>query len=90
MSVHPIKGGTVMEAGRLTQRVACWLVGAVVIVMAMGPRPAAAVPWEQRAKLLPHDETVWNSFGYAVDISGTTAVVGALLDGDFGGSSGSA
>ncbi len=45
---------------------------------------------EQIAKLLPDDGQVGDWFGYSVAISGATAIVGALLDGDDGAFSGSA
>ena len=44
----------------------------------------------QTAKLLPNDGAAADRFGNSVAISGTTAVVGAPLDDDSGGNSGSA
>ncbi|NOG55658.1 MAG: hypothetical protein HND57_15265 [Planctomycetes bacterium] len=44
----------------------------------------------QLAKLLPDDGAAYDYFGYAVGISGTTAVVGAYRDSDYGQHSGAA
>jgi FG-GAP repeat/Uncharacterised ACR (DUF711)/Lectin C-type domain len=44
----------------------------------------------QVAKLLPTDGTLGDQFGQSVAISGTTAIIGAILDDDSGVSSGSA
>jgi hypothetical protein len=44
----------------------------------------------QLAKLLPSDGAAFDQFGQSVAISGTTAIVGALADGDNGSNSGSA
>ena len=44
----------------------------------------------QIAKLLPRDGAAFDAFGWSVGISGTTAVVGAVVDGDNGYQSGSA
>jgi len=46
--------------------------------------------WNQVAKLSAGDRTNDDQFGYSVDISGDTAVVGARYDDDAGASSGSA
>ena len=46
--------------------------------------------WTQVAKLLASDGAAGDAFGHAVSISGDTAVVGALADGDLGAYSGSA
>ena len=45
---------------------------------------------DQLFKLLPEDGGAGDHFGESVAISGTTAIVGAQLDGDAGSSSGSA
>ncbi|MCZ6542746.1 MAG: PKD domain-containing protein, partial [Planctomycetota bacterium] len=45
---------------------------------------------KQIAKLLPDDGAAGDDFGYSVAISGATAIVGALFDGDNGTESGSA
>ena len=52
-------------------------------------RDAAGV-WSQQAKLPASDGAAFDNFGSAVSVSGNTAVVGALNDGDAGSSSGSA
>ncbi|MHC4414298.1 MAG: S8 family serine peptidase [Planctomycetota bacterium] len=46
--------------------------------------------WLEESKLLPADGTAGDSFGYAVDVSGETVVVGAFKDDDLGSNSGSA
>jgi hypothetical protein len=46
--------------------------------------------WSQQAKLAPIGVTLYDFFGYAVAISGDTAVVGAIGDDDNGAESGSA
>ena len=46
--------------------------------------------WLETAKLLASDGTLYESFGYSVAISGTTALVGAYSDDDNGSDSGSA
>ncbi|MCH7954231.1 MAG: FG-GAP repeat protein, partial [Candidatus Marinimicrobia bacterium] len=46
--------------------------------------------WVQEAKLLPSDGAAFDNFGFSVSISGDYAVVGAFLDDDNGGASGSA
>lgn len=46
--------------------------------------------WTEAARLAPDDATAYGRFGWSASVSGDTAVVGAYLDGDNGGSSGSA
>ncbi|KAL7483837.1 hypothetical protein ACHAWX_000189, partial [Stephanocyclus meneghinianus] len=46
--------------------------------------------WNQKAKLTAADGAAKDNFGYSVSISGNVAVIGAYLDDDNGGSSGSA
>ncbi len=46
--------------------------------------------WSQQAKLLPSDGATDDQFGFSVAVSGSTAVIGARLDDDNGGNSGSA
>jgi hypothetical protein len=46
--------------------------------------------WTQQQKLLPLDGYVWDYFGYAVSLSGDTAIVSAPQDDDEGEDSGSA
>jgi len=46
--------------------------------------------WTQQAKLLANDGAEFDGFGNSVAVSGDTAVIGADLDDDLGGSSGSA
>ena len=46
--------------------------------------------WSQQAKLTANDATADDTFGFAVAISGETAVIGARLDDDGGSASGSA
>ncbi len=52
--------------------------------------PAYADLGDQLAKLLADDGAAFDNFGVSVAISGTTAIVGALLDDDNGANSGSA
>jgi hypothetical protein len=77
MSGYSTDGGGIMGSGRLLRQVACWLVAATVLVIVFAPRPAAAVPWVQRAKLLAADGASGDAFGNCVAVSGTTAVIGA-------------
>lgn len=46
--------------------------------------------WSQAAKLLAHDGAASDAFGHAVSLVGNRALVGAYLDDDNGGNSGSA
>jgi hypothetical protein len=46
--------------------------------------------WTQQAKLLPSDGEGGDVFGFSVSLSGDTALIGAVLDNDNGGDSGSA
>ena len=46
--------------------------------------------WSQSAKLLAADGAVGDRFGISVSLSGDRALVGAYLDNDIGGASGSA
>ena len=46
--------------------------------------------WTQQAKLVAADAAAFDRFGVSVAVSGDTAIVGANLDDDAGGSSGSA
>ncbi len=46
--------------------------------------------WTEEAKLLPSDGAQWDTFGYAVAVSGDATLVGAYDDDDAGSSSGSA
>lgn len=46
--------------------------------------------WNQQAKLTARDGALGDSFGISVALDGTTAIIGAYLDDDNGGSSGSA
>ncbi len=50
----------------------------------------SGIAWTQEAKLVASDGKAGDQFGYSVSISGDTAVVGALYDGDMGNNSGSA
>jgi len=50
----------------------------------------SGMTWTQQAKLLPSDGATDDRFGYAVSLDGDTALIGACLDDDNGGSSGSA
>ncbi|MCP3903540.1 MAG: hypothetical protein GY715_07870 [Planctomycetes bacterium] len=46
--------------------------------------------WIEDAMLMPPVPFYWDEFGYAVDISGNTVVVGAVQDDDLGNNSGAA
>ncbi len=63
---------------------------AVSIVMVAAAHPAHADLGDQLAKLLANDGAEDDDFGRSVAISGTTAIVGAIADGDNGDKSGSA
>ncbi|MEM9566556.1 MAG: choice-of-anchor Q domain-containing protein, partial [Actinomycetota bacterium] len=51
---------------------------------------APAGTWTEEAKLLASDGATGDNFGFSVDLSGTVAAVGAVVDDDNGSSSGSA
>jgi hypothetical protein len=53
-------------------------------------RRAADGTWTQTAKLVPDDGAAGDWFGYALDLEGDTALVGAFLKSDAGAYSGSA
>ncbi len=62
----------------------------IAIVLVLGATNAHADLGDQLFKLLPDDGGIGHSFGYSVAISGTTAIVGAAGNDDYGTSSGSA
>ncbi len=50
-------------------------------VYAFERSPSAAEPWSQVAKLLADEDSLYTEFGIAVSLQGSTAAVGAWLDG---------
>ncbi|HWR64254.1 MAG TPA: PKD domain-containing protein [Candidatus Thermoplasmatota archaeon] len=60
------------------------LMGAAYIFIRTG------ATWSQQAKLTPADGQTYDRFGFAVSLSGDTALIGALIDDDNGEDSGSA
>ncbi len=77
-------------------RTGTWLSGRrtagvlVVCLLVLGAAPPPAAAQCESAKLLAFDGAATDLFGISVSISGDVAVVGAYLDDDNGGNSGSA
>jgi len=66
------------------------LVAIALMAIAIAPTMAHALTLNESAKLLPSDGAPDDRFGMCVSINGTTAIVGAYLNGDNGVDSGSA